>query len=536
MAELDNDKLKLESMLGCSISRTAGVQIPIDNNLPIHFPQSTIHYELYKNHVELHIEGSNYNELGRFLKRTLPNDDISETVERSFCKYAYILKRRIEGWKDIVELGNAVKELREIVEPKLLDYCQKVSEDFELAKTLGEYYEQQKELQPYHINVIDELHANENAHTRILVQLLKYQTDGDKQILKSFLKLIPNFDIDNHDITGANLFFNRDNIDGLIEKERDFAIIIENKIHWAVDQDKQIERYVSTEIERGIPSEHIWVIYLTSDGRKQAESYSLTDHVLNILDDRYIELNYRNNILPWLKSEILPNCKLKEEWLISAIKQYIDHLEGMFGLRESQSLLRKKIQSKIEASIGCTKNMPIGETYDKLRSYLKMLGELQNIAENSIDSIVRPTIKRLESSIIETLYNIIPDEDVSFYNGMHNGFYQVFLKKWPNTVHFEFVPFNQRKLLSGRDYSLVLHVEQKDLQSKFRTLLDDEVIASKAKNAGITMYDSRTFYKIDISTNKPFAEMSTTELIESLEALFRNGKQIESFISEYLLK
>lgn len=50
------------------------------------------------------------------------------------------------------------------------------------------------------------------------------------------------------------------------------------------------------------------------------------------------------------------------------------------------------------------------------------------------------------------------------------------------------------------------------------------------------MYDSRTFYKIDISTNKPFAEMSTTELIESLEALFRNGKQIESFISEYLLK
>lgn len=98
MAELDNDKLKLESMLGCSISRTAGVQIPIDNNLPIHFPQSTIHYELYKNHVEqLHIEGSNYNELGRFLKRTLPNDDISETVERSFCKYAYILKRRIEG-------------------------------------------------------------------------------------------------------------------------------------------------------------------------------------------------------------------------------------------------------------------------------------------------------------------------------------------------------------------------------------------------------------------------------------------------------
>lgn len=536
MAELDNDKFRLESMLGCTISRTAGVQIPIDNNLPIHFPQSTIHYELYKNHVELHIEGSNYNELGRFLNRTLPNDDIAETVERSFCKYAYMLKRRVEGWRDIVELGNAVIELREIVEPKLLEYCQKISENFELAKTLGEYYEQQKELQPYHINVIDELHANENAHTRILVQLLKYQTDGDKQIMKSFFKLIPNFDIDNHDITGASLFFNRDNIDGIIEKERDFAIIIENKIHWAVDQDKQIERYVNTEIEKGIPSDHIWVIYLTSDGRKQAESYSLTEDVLNILGDRYIELNYRNNILPWLKNDILPNCKLKEEWLISAIKQYIDHLEGMFGLRESQGMLRKKIQSKIEASIGCTKNMPIGETYDKLRSYLKMLGELQNIAENSIDSLVRPAIHRLESAITETIYNILPEDEVSFYNGMHNGFFQVFLKKWPNTIHFEFVPFNNRKLLSGRDYSLVLHVEQKDLQNKFRALLDDEEIALKAKDAGIIMYDSRTFYKKEISTIKPFAEMSTAELNGSLETLFCKGKQIESFISEYLTK
>ena len=50
MAESRNDQLLLESMIGVPVSRNAGVQVPIDINLPIKFPQ-LIHYELYKNHV-----------------------------------------------------------------------------------------------------------------------------------------------------------------------------------------------------------------------------------------------------------------------------------------------------------------------------------------------------------------------------------------------------------------------------------------------------------------------------------------------------
>lgn len=212
----------------------------------------------------------------------------------------------------------------------------------------------------------------------------------------------------------------------------------------------------------------------------------------------------------------------------------------MFGLRESQSSFRNRIQSKIEDSIGCTKGMSMGEKYNNFCCYQNMLGELQNIAENSIDSIVRPIINRFESSISKTLQDILPDESVSFFNGIHKGYYQVFIEKWPKTVHFEFIPFDNIKLLSGKVYSLVLHVENKDLQQKFSDLLEKEEIANKAKDAGINFVhrdrETPLFYEKNIEKEKPFAEMGLEELIDSLKNLFSEGKQIVSFVSENLLK
>ena len=58
------------------------------------------------------------------------------------------------------------------------------------AQALYLNYLELKKHQPYHINLIDELHANENAHTRILVKLLQYQKNGSSFVLDSFLRLI----------------------------------------------------------------------------------------------------------------------------------------------------------------------------------------------------------------------------------------------------------------------------------------------------------------------------------------------------------
>ena len=87
-------------------------------------------------------------------------------------------------------MGKAIIKLRSIVEPILLRYCEMIADSLNLAHALGEYYEVQKKSLPFHINVIDELHANENAHTRILTQLLKYREDGKYTILRAFLMIL----------------------------------------------------------------------------------------------------------------------------------------------------------------------------------------------------------------------------------------------------------------------------------------------------------------------------------------------------------
>ena len=500
MAENSYNLHLLESIIGAPVLG-ACAQVSIGTNLPINFPQ-LIHYELYKNHVEFHVESPSYQSLCSFLIEKLPNNETSETVQRSFCSYAYMLKRRVEGWSNIVELGEAIIELREIVEPVLLLYCERIADNMDLANALGSYYEKQKESLPFHINVIDQLHADENAHTRILTQLLKYREGGKYTILRSFLKLVPKFDVESFNIDKSHVFFNRENIDGLIEKEREYAVIIENKIHWAVDQDKQIERYVDTEIHHGIPQNNIWVIYLTRDGQKKVEKYSLTkktEEILSTNEDgssRFVELDYRNHILPWLKETILPNCRMKEEWLASAVKQYVDHLEGMFGIRDSQKKLIISMENKIANSIGCTDTMSIGEKYVKMTAFSNTLNDMQSIVGNCMDSLINPVVSRFEEETLQIFEEICPDIEVEFNNRLDNGYFQILHKKWHYLIHFEWVPLSKETLLLGNEYILTLHAEG-DMRNKMRKALEDKTFFKEAEEAGLKPDDdirSVTFY------------------------------------------
>lgn len=534
MEETRNEQLLLETMIGAKV-RNLGkdfLQIPIDTHLPMKFPHD-IHYELYRNHIDFHVENSSYQPLCDFLRNNLSNNEVAECIKWNV--FGYRLKRRVAGLCNIEELGNAIIELRNIVEPVLMQYCQQVAENIELAKALGDYYEEQEATLPFHINVIDELHANENAHTRILTHLLKYKEDGRHVILASFLKLLPTFNVESFDIEKSKVYFNRDNIDGLIEKDGEYAVIIENKIHWAVDQDKQIERYVNTEIERGIPSDNIWVIYLTRDGQKKVEGYSLTKKTKEILGDRFLEMDYYHNILPWLKETVLPNCRVREEWLESAIKQYIDHLEGLFDIRDSRKGFRKKVQGKIANSIGCTKEMSRGEVYSRFHDYLHTLGELQNIVGNSMESLINPVIERLQNTTIEVLDELSPDEEISFYNGIHNGYYQVLLNKWTTKVHFEWIPLNEKLLFSGIEYTFVLHVEQNDIQERFKQVLNDNYLMNKAKELGLKETDKITFYKNVITTKRSISDMTHEELSDFLRKAYKDVDNIQKFVSDYIL-
>ena len=63
----------------------------------------------------------------------------------------------------------------------MVDFIVKLK-DFQKA------YEYEENLLPFHFNVIDELHANENAHSRILQKILLYKRQNKYPFLLSFLE------------------------------------------------------------------------------------------------------------------------------------------------------------------------------------------------------------------------------------------------------------------------------------------------------------------------------------------------------------
>lgn len=533
----DDKKLKLKAMLGMpeSFNLSNNVQLPVAD-LPI----NAIHYELYDGHIELHIENSsdNYAELRGFLETHLPETEVSCKCEkRSFCVFAYRLCRGVNGWGNVTDLGHAIIALQSIVTPVMLKYMDMETEKIKLAKDLVAFYEEEKKSQPFHINVIDELHADENAHTRILTRLLDYQTDGQRVILKSFLNLLPDFNEAERDVNSSSVYFNRDFIDCLIECPGKFAVIVENKIHNAVDQDKQIERYVDTEIDNGIPKDKIWVIYLTMDGSKVVGECSLTGKAKSILCDRFIALDYRNHILPWLKTSILPNCKLKEDWLISALKQYTDHLEGLFGIRSSQFQLLNQMKNKVYQSIGVTDNMNMLEKHSLMGDFSKDLAGLQNIVDTLRADVEKPVVAKFENATLHVLSDICPDRTFNLNNKISDEFYQILVNDWGNEfwqIHFEWIPLDYKRLIgTGKtEYELVVHIEDEDLACKMDALLQNAAQAEEGCEIGVSKIDNVIYYRKKITEKKTIAEMTDEELHEFLSNMYSDVPKLIEFMEK----
>lgn len=201
-------------------------------------------------------------------------------------------------------------------------------------------------------NVLDEMHASENAHTKVLVRLLQIPA-----ICKSFIgylaemrpdlaeEILPfdekNFQVDCFsDYMDARIFY------------KGKVLIIENKVKDAIDQNEQIDRYVNLELDRR-QSKDIYVIYLTKDGTKKVQNYSFKSakDVLGFKDaehpGRFIEMNYRDHVVDWLKNGIFFSIvdTITQPYLSSGIQQYLHYIEGpeLLNSRQESDPYAKKL-------------------------------------------------------------------------------------------------------------------------------------------------------------------------------------------------
>ncbi|WP_042369420.1 PD-(D/E)XK nuclease family protein [Bacteroides neonati] len=220
-----------------------------------------------------------------------------------------------------------------------------------LLKTFIAKVEEEKTKLPYHINIIDMIGANENAHSKILEHLLKQSNKERFEILESLLDYIvsntPDFKLN---VSSPSITAEKQRIDVLV-LDKEYALIFENKIHNAIDQERQLSRYIDKVTELGYKKEQIYILYLSRDDGKSPNDDSWGKYK-DLFENRYIRLTYRNHILPWLRDFLLPNIRIKDVYLKSCVEQYIDHLEGLFSLRNIQKNMNKELKKQISEVLG----------------------------------------------------------------------------------------------------------------------------------------------------------------------------------------
>jgi len=254
-----------------------------------------------------------------------------------------------------------------------------------LTNIFNEKYKEEKSKQPYHINLIDELHANENAHSRILVKLLHYKQDGKYPLLMGFLESLTheykhfNF---SHFIKNPIITSEKHRIDALII-DRDYAIIIENKIHGAKDQPDQIKRYIDTITTYNIPEDSLYILYMTSWGGKPTED-SFPLYLREKFKNRYLSISYRYDIINWLEVELRNPFRKTEEFLDSTLLQYLDHLNGLYQIRKIDEPMKKEMIKLLESQLNLSGNLvddlgKIDETLENIVNVKQSMEELRII-------------------------------------------------------------------------------------------------------------------------------------------------------------
>lgn len=261
-----------------------------------------------------------------------------------------------------------------------------IQSTLDLAEGVAKVIEENKHLVPYHLNLIDELHINENGHSRILCKLLEYcNPEGRYIFLESLLRYIAK-DCEEFGkicVIEPEITQELRRIDLWVQdKAGGYAIIFENKVYNACDQEAQLSRYIKCTKANRFTDGQIFVVYLPQSDDKDPSEDSWGEYK-EVFVTRYAKFSFCNGVLPWLKSDELPLIPDKDNLLKSAIEQYVDYLEGLFKQRESDKQLYIMVENYIKKELELNDN-PF-ENKKKLDRKIEELDEVRKYLDNMVD-------------------------------------------------------------------------------------------------------------------------------------------------------
>lgn len=228
-----------------------------------------------------------------------------------------------------------------------------------LINSLKEY----KLSKPPRINIFKliDIEELERKNSTILYELLKININNANvrfNFINSFLKYIFKEDIinDSDETFEIEKEYSpkgtQKSIDLYIHN-RNFSVIIENKINSGDNGDNQLLNYIKY-VKDEISHNNIYVIYLTRDGYLPSENSLPTKERIK-LKNKFINISHRN-IAEWLKYIIYEdeNCNfihMKEyDNLKSAIVQIIEEEEYLSSSSEEDTFMQDKLKELLQSN------------------------------------------------------------------------------------------------------------------------------------------------------------------------------------------
>ena len=251
----------------------------------------------------------------------------------------------------------------------------------DLAKSYNEEREKKLGELPFRYNVLEEVRVNENAHTRLLMRLLQYEPARQH----FFGYLTPKCKGFNPpDISNPEITVEKHRIDGLIQEEGEYAIIIENKVCGAVDQEGQLGRYINLCVgDLKYEKEQIHILYLVDRPGTEPSEQTWGDNNKEEFSDRLLVLSYKDDIIPWLERlrntlDIETDDGEKTELLRSGITQYLEYLKQLFATNQYKEM-EKELRGFVEEQLGLNNEASEKKKKELLKKEVQSIDRLKSV-------------------------------------------------------------------------------------------------------------------------------------------------------------
>lgn len=259
----------------------------------------------------------------------------------------------------------------------------KLSRSHALLSGFGAVYKEERSKLPFRLNLLDNLKINENAHSKFLIRILQHKPSMVN--LMQFLNGTDGFHFDVNLITKPFITAEKMRIDGLIREDNKYAIIIENKIHDAVEQEHQIARYVDKCRSIGFRANQIYVIYLTRNKESNpteqiwGSKYKQAD-----FHTRYIKISYQSDIIPWIE-KYAATLPPKEELLKSALIQYSDHLRSLIKIKKERKAMNEELRNFLskELKLAEDRTQNIQILHEKIAEINELSNQMHQLLQTS---------------------------------------------------------------------------------------------------------------------------------------------------------